>query len=58
MVLPTLVWVVARLKLQLSPLLGISPMDTIVRVHSRVYWYDSKHEYQSDDRYDNPGYSR
>ena len=38
--------------------LEISSMDTIVRVRSRAYWCDSKHEYQSDNRNDSPGHSR
>ena len=38
--------------------LEISTMDTIVRVRSRAYWCDSKHEYQSDNRYDSQEHSR
>ena len=37
--------------------LEISPMDTIVRVRSRAYWCDRKHEYQSDNRYDSQEHS-
>ena len=41
-----------------AALLEISPTDRIVRVRSRAYWSDSKHEYQSDNRNDSPGHSQ
>ena len=38
--------------------LEISPMDTIVHVHSRAYWCNSKHEYQWDNGCNSQEHSR